>query len=138
MRRGKKTTKVCKNCEKDFEALMIKVRVKKALFCSRECYNFYRSKNKKNPKERARIHQKKFKYNLNEEEYKFLFTKQNNKCAICTVDLSSVKACVDHNHKTKKVRGILCDSCNRALGFLKDDLQNLKRAVEYLKKDINN
>jgi Recombination endonuclease VII len=41
---------------------------------------------------------------------------------------------VDHNHKTKKFRGILCNSCNSILGFSKDQIKVLNSAILYLRK----
>jgi hypothetical protein len=40
---------------------------------------------------------------------------------------------VDHDHKTGKIRGILCDSCNRGIGIFKDDVNKLNEAIQYLK-----
>lgn len=42
---------------------------------------------------------------------------------------------IDHCHKTGKVRGLLCDSCNKALGLFKDNVENLNKAIEYLKNN---
>ncbi|MFM1756434.1 MAG: hypothetical protein RL621_1388 [Bacteroidota bacterium] len=42
---------------------------------------------------------------------------------------------VDHDHNKNTFRGFLCHSCNRALGLLKDDRKNLKRAIKYLKSN---
>lgn len=42
--------------------------------------------------------------------------------------------CCDHDHKTHKFRGYLCHSCNRALGGFKDDVEIMKRAIEWLEK----
>lgn len=39
---------------------------------------------------------------------------------------------VDHDHKTRNVRGLLCHNCNRALGLLKDNINSLKSAISYL------
>jgi hypothetical protein len=39
---------------------------------------------------------------------------------------------IDHDHKTGQVRGLLCSGCNTGLGHLGDDIQGLKRALEYL------
>lgn len=45
---------------------------------------------------------------------------------------------VDHCHKTLKVRGLLCENCNRSLGGFRDDVNLLKKAIEYLEVDRNN
>ena len=67
--------------------------------------------------------------------------KQNYKCKICNQDLDSnlgntnIKyntAVIDHCHTTGVVRGILCNECNRGLGYFKDNKMNLYKAAEYL------
>jgi len=45
--------------------------------------------------------------------------------------------CVDHDHVTLKVRGILCNKCNFAIGQLDDKISLLENAIIYLKGDIN-
>ena len=42
---------------------------------------------------------------------------------------------IDHDHKTGKVRGLLCHGCNTAIGLMKDDVNILTKAIEYLKKE---
>lgn len=39
---------------------------------------------------------------------------------------------VDHNHETKKVRGLLCTNCNAGLGMFKDSIEKLELAIDYL------
>lgn len=53
----------------------------------------------------------------------------NKVCAIC---LGTKKLCIDHCHKTGRVRGALCASCNNMLGQAKDRVDLLLRAIEYL------
>ena len=41
---------------------------------------------------------------------------------------------IDHDHTTGQVRGLLCDSCNPALGGFKDNIESLQKAIDYLKE----
>lgn len=71
-------------------------------------------------------------YNLTIEEFKLMIEKQNNKCAICCNIL--VKIHVDHCHKTGKIRGLLCPSCNKGIGHFNDSYAILINAANYCKK----
>lgn len=53
------------------------------------------------------------------------------KCSVCK-DKSSLS--VDHNHTTGKIRGILCNNCNRGIGLLGDTPESLLKAYKYLKE----
>jgi Recombination endonuclease VII len=75
------------------------------------------------------------RYKIGLKEYNELLVKQENKCAIC----GTLKAgnrqkyfCVDHNHETGEIRGLLCSTCNRAIGLFKDDKKILEKAIIYL------
>ncbi len=76
-------------------------------------------------------------YGISLKEYSELLIKQNNNCAICQTPQSKLKTklCIDHCHETGKVRGLLCHTCNRALGLLKDNTNILKEAIKYLDKE---
>jgi len=64
-----------------------------------------------------------------------LKNKQKNCCAICKMELNTkIKAHIDHNHATGKVRGILCQKCNQGLGLFNDSIDVLKSALKYLQK----
>lgn len=76
-------------------------------------------------------------YGLTLDDYKELQKKQNGKCAICGAEIGNSEGdrlYVDHNHKTGKVRGILCSNCNIGIGKFHDNISLLKRAIEYLEK----
>lgn len=60
-------------------------------------------------------------------------------CEICDKELTNGRGprgrCVDHDHNTGKIRGIICNNCNRALGLLEDSPKRLENAISYLYAD---
>lgn len=72
-------------------------------------------------------------YGLSVEEYEVILKRQNGVCAICSqVCKTGRRLAVDHDHNTKKVRGLLCATCNTALGKFGDSPVLLRQAIEYL------
>ena len=73
---------------------------------------------------------------MSAEVFVILWEKQDGRCAICRTNLTFTKGDdsvnVDHCHATGHVRGLLCQSCNKGLGFFLDNLDILQRAAEYL------
>lgn len=63
-----------------------------------------------------------------------MLASQEGRCAICPRELTLVKAHTDHNHVTGRVRGLLCNSCNVALGLLDEDVERFIAAINYLKE----
>lgn len=81
----------------------------------------------------------KHKYNITIETYKKLHDAQKGLCAICLNPEQSIHRiflAVDHDHKTGKIRGLLCDKCNRGLGQFKDNIEILEQAIKYLKSGV--
>ena len=74
------------------------------------------------------------RYNTKFEDFIDLFSKCAGKCDICGEPLSQKNYSIDHNHKTNKVRGILCRNCNTALGLLKDSPSIIAESLKYLKE----
>ncbi len=74
-------------------------------------------------------------YGMELEDLEQMLIDQNGLCAICEEELE--KPHVDHDHTTGEVRGLLCNTCNRAIGLLKDDTDVLLRAVIYLERKIH-
>lgn len=72
-------------------------------------------------------------YQITFEDFKELFKKQDGKCKICGLTQDIKRLAIDHDHKTKKIRGLLCDKCNRGLGHFNDDISMLELAIKYLK-----
>lgn len=93
-----------------------------------------------------RDYQYKKKYGISLEEYNLLLKEQGGKCAICGItreECNDKRALpIDHDHACcpgviscgKCVRGILCHSCNRGVGLLKDSPKNLRQAADYLER----
>lgn len=73
------------------------------------------------------------RYGITREQYDKMILFQNGVCAISMVQKEE-KLYVDHDHFTGNVRGLLCGSCNRALGLLKDSPEFLLKAIQYLRK----
>jgi hypothetical protein len=81
-------------------------------------------------------------FGINIEQYQKMFDEQNGCCAVCGETETEIhprsgrlrRLAVDHCHKTGKVRGLLCNNCNRAIGLLKDDPTVLRSAINYLEK----
>lgn len=75
------------------------------------------------------------KYNITEGEFKEQLARQNYHCYGCQCSLDIYSARIDHDHTTGKVRGLLCNNCNWALGHLKDKRETLYRLSAYLEYD---
>lgn len=80
----------------------------------------------------------KYVYGLTPQEYEELLCMCDAKCMICGMSAKDHKEttgrflCVDHNHHTGKVRGLLCNSCNTVLGKMQDSPKLLTKAATYL------
>lgn len=82
------------------------------------------------------------KYGITPEQYAEMLVSQKGVCAICHQPERS-RGCkgsirvltLDHDHATNEIRGLLCDRCNRGLGYFGDDPQKLAAAITYLKKE---
>lgn len=77
-------------------------------------------------------------YGIDLATYYKMLDEQNHQCKICSAHQDTLKRamCVDHDHATGKVRGLLCDTCNRSLGLLKDNVDTMLRAVKYLQGNL--
>jgi len=121
----------CKKCQAEYRA---KPEVKKRMagYGAEWGHKWYtKPENKKRVSERDL----KRKYGITQEQWDKMFADQNYCCASCQNNVSNGKGwVVDHSHKTGKVRGILCDSCNKMLGHAKDSPPILQLGAAYLEK----
>lgn len=103
--------------------------------CKRKCYRADRDHLKNNSL--------KFNYSITLAEYEILFAEQQGRCAICSkIETANnqygiKRLSVDHNHKSGKIRGLLCDNCNRGLGCFEENKSILLKVIQYLEKEIN-
>lgn len=84
--------------------------------------------------ERYRDHALRVRYGIDFATYDKMRAAQNGLCAICG---HHKKLDVDHDHKTGKVRGLLCRSCNIGIGYLKESPELLRSAADYLDATAN-
>lgn len=77
----------------------------------------------------------KFKYGITLAQRDAMLKSQDSKCAICSTDDPGDYNgwCVDHCHTSSQVRGILCRHCNLLLGYARDNIDTLSKAISYLK-----
>jgi hypothetical protein len=113
----------CKNCESTYQRKYWKNNREKMLERKRPKYRQYDLMGT---------------YRITIEEWNSLFESQGRVCAICSTDKSGGRNWnLDHDHKTKKNRAILCAHCNLMLGHSLDNPEILDRAAEYLRKHQN-
>lgn len=82
------------------------------------------------------------RFKLRRHEYDNLVSEQGNKCAICfqyetyiNKQLDSPNPLsIDHCHRTKKVRELLCQKCNAVLGMSRESIEILESAIDYIRR----
>ena len=81
------------------------------------------------------------RFGLSKDQWRALLESQGMACAICHIPFvigrnrgNMANPCIDHDHKTKIVRGALCKLCNQAIGLFKDDPSVIVRAAIYLRR----
>lgn len=97
--------------------------------CRNKKVSTYNSANYK-PEQKRRYALKRY-FGITLEQYEEMFIKQNGVCALCGMKPQKPLS-VDHCHTTNRVRGLLCQPCNMALGLLKDNIKTLQNAINYL------
>jgi hypothetical protein len=71
-------------------------------------------------------------FGLTIEQYEEMVERQGGLCALC--GQAGVGLCVDHDHETGQIRGLLCGKCNKGLGLFGDSAEGLIRALRYLER----
>lgn len=131
--------KTCKTCkiskeETDFDKQYIKGYPNLRRRECKKCRNEYKKTFRNGQSWRDR--RLKYLYGINQEDYNKMFKEQDGKCKICfgpPSDKYGKNLAVDHDHKTGKVRGLLCAKCNKGLGQFNDNPELFQRAISYIK-----
>lgn len=101
----------------------------RCIFCAQ--IFFRNNRDTYDEKLRKRCH----KYGITLKKYKKMEKEQGHRCALCNREEYQVLGlCIDHDHVTKVVRGLLCSRCNTGLGMLGDSLESLRSVVAYLER----
>jgi hypothetical protein len=102
--------------------------------CTAERGREFKDRNPERVREYGRISRLRKKFGLTLDDFDAMLTSQGGRCAICPVtEPGGVGTwAVDHCHKTGRVRGILCNRCNRGIGRFGDDPARLRAAAAYL------
>ena len=117
--------RTCKECRNEYFRLRRADPV--AARASVEAVRRYRAK------ESARDILLRRQYGITITDYRTLKEKQGGRCAICSKPAEGEwSLCVDHDHSTGAIRGLLCLHCNKGLGQFGDTIEGLMRAVRYL------
>lgn len=98
-----------------------------------------RERYKVDPSYRDSVREEGLKHRYGKDiKYEEMYTKQKGCCAICGSkdpgDISIKNLCVDHDHESSKVRGLLCTRCNKLIGFARENPDILKLALAFLTK----
>jgi len=101
----------------------------RATYC-KPCHN-ERAREQRERVGGSRYYHLKRRYKLTPEAFNSLMQSQAGLCAICSARPAKH---IDHDHRTGKVRGLLCFGCNGGLGQFRDNAELLRSAIAYLQK----
>jgi len=78
-------------------------------------------------------------YGITLDDYNRMFSEQGGKCAICQRHQNELtkSLCVDHDHKTKQIRALLCITCNTDLASVENRLEEMTNYLNKYRKELN-
>ena len=125
--------KSCRICGESFSPSHYNVEIcsdKCRAISNKESQKKYRENNRDKTRNSNAKYRAAREYGVTLEEYKACMA-TSNCCEVCG---STKELCYDHDHTTMKFRGVLCRSCNKAIGQLGDTKEGILRALKYLSK----
>jgi hypothetical protein len=131
-----RTTKVCPRCksEKDIDGFRLRPSGTPHSWCI-QCQNEWQKEHRKGREREKKDYQLQYSYGITIDDYEDMLKSQDYKCEICGDVFGDGQyngPCVDHDHSTGAVRGLLCHACNHGLGKFKDSVIKLSKAIIYL------
>ncbi len=132
--------KKCNKCGNTYELTMFnKSSVKKSKLrgeckkCQQKVRSKYSKKSYRPDKEKDR--KLRATYNISLEDFRLMIDEQKSCCAICNKQITGGQTThVDHCHSTGKIRALLCNSCNQALGLVHENIDTLQRMIYYIEE----
>lgn len=128
-----KTCSTCKIDKPEIEFYEDR-RINGRRYCCKDCSTAYVKLWRLDNPENARATQLRRDYGMPMSDYQKLLVSQGGVCAICKRAGTRRALAVDHNHSTRKIRGLLCGKCNTALGLLQDSPEFLRAAADYIER----
>ena len=123
--------KTCNKCKKDLPDTMFSKRTYSSgnVGLQNKCKDCERNARPKYYKPHDKIRRT---LNISDEDYTTLMEKSKEGCEVCSRPLT--KVCIDHCHTSGRVRGVLCNNCNTALGLVGDNVATLTKLIQYLER----
>jgi hypothetical protein len=116
-------------------------------FCTTRCrnkFNYVKEQRRTYRRTNSATHRRKYRlkayFGITLDEFDAMVAAQGGVCAICSQPERALilgepkRLCIDHDHETGRVRGLLCNACNIGLGRFRDNLDNLRAAADYLER----
>jgi hypothetical protein len=129
-RKYDKLRSYCKACESKYNKIYYKKHLKDRKEYSKKYYKHTKHRNRENNLNRKYVS----RYGITINEKRQMAVNQNYKCLICNKKFNNpLSMNVDHDKITGKVRGLLCNNCNRGIGHLQHNVNILAKAIKYLR-----
>lgn len=113
-------------------------RMSRCRACDRKKHLDYKNNNREEVRLQGRIDHYRRTYGIHFSDIELYLIEQNNSCYICSTHLSfedkKIYPQVDHDHKTGKIRKILCSRCNKFVGWIENYNSLLPKALSYIKE----
>lgn len=138
-KKKKLRVKNCSKCKRLLKVSEFSARPERRSGYSSWCHSCRREGHQKRDATRAgrEVHLR-HAYGMTLQHWDALIIQQLGRCAVCSVQLtgteigSPISACVDHDHATDFIRGVLCRQCNCAIGFAADSAERLRAMAAYI------